>query len=243
METQKDYYIILDTEGANGLDEPIVYDFGFAVVDANGEVYHTESMVIYDTFFNMPDVMESAYYADKIPLYYQDIDDGFHRIATWYTARKVLHEVCEKWNVKAIAAHNMFYDNNACNTTQRFLTCSKYRYFFPFGVALWDTLKMARDVICKEENFISFCKENNLMNGKGQPSASAENLYKYLTNNVNYKEEHTALEDVLIEKEIFAYCMKHNKGDMRKDLFHPREYTPPTEIQKQIMTAVRKGHI
>ena len=29
----KNYYIVLDTETANGLDDPLTYDIGFAVID------------------------------------------------------------------------------------------------------------------------------------------------------------------------------------------------------------------
>ena len=45
--------------------------------------------------------------------------------------------VCEKYNVKAIMAHNMRFDYNATQTTQRYLTKSKYRWFLPYGIELW----------------------------------------------------------------------------------------------------------
>ena len=34
----KNYYIVLDTETANGLDDPLTYDIGFAVIDKKGKV-------------------------------------------------------------------------------------------------------------------------------------------------------------------------------------------------------------
>ena len=67
-------YIVLDTETTNSLDDPIAYDIGWAVVDENGEVYETASYVVADVFLDK-ELMESAYFADKIPQYWEDIQD------------------------------------------------------------------------------------------------------------------------------------------------------------------------
>ena len=57
---QKKYFMVLDTETANGLDDPLVYDIGFAIVDKKGQVYLEKSYVIYDTFVLMKDLMETG---------------------------------------------------------------------------------------------------------------------------------------------------------------------------------------
>ena len=36
---KKKFYMVLDTETANGLDDPLVYDIGFAIIDKKGQVY------------------------------------------------------------------------------------------------------------------------------------------------------------------------------------------------------------
>jgi hypothetical protein len=46
----------------------------------------------------------------------------------------------------------------------------------------------------------------------------AEVLYRFISGNNEFIESHTGLEDVLIEKEIFAYCVKQHKA-MRRNLF------------------------
>jgi hypothetical protein len=38
--------MVYDTETANGLDDPIMYDCGGAIVDKNGKVYETFSLII-----------------------------------------------------------------------------------------------------------------------------------------------------------------------------------------------------
>ena len=56
------------------------------------------------------------------------------------------------------------------------------------------------------------------MTKSNQPQYKAETIYKFITKDLDFVESHTGLEDVLIEKEILAYCYKQHKR-MRKLLF------------------------
>ena len=61
--------MILDVETANSTDDALVYDIGYTIVDRKGKVYEEKSYVIYDIFVLEKELMQSAYYAEKIPLY------------------------------------------------------------------------------------------------------------------------------------------------------------------------------
>ena len=218
IDKRKNYYVVLDTETTNGFDDPLVYDCGFAVVDKKGNVYERFSFVNREVFCNMKDLMQSAYYANKIPNYWEQIKNGTRKITSYYMIRKTLHDVCKKYNVKAIMAHNMRFDYNATQTTQRYLTKSKYRWFLPYGIELWDTLKMAQDTICKQKTYKRWTKENGYIRANGQPRATAEILYRYISGKNDFEESHTGLEDVMIEKEIFSKCIAQHKK-MKKECF------------------------
>lgn len=218
IDRRKSYYLTIDTETANGLEDSLVYDIGGAIHDKKGRVYETFSFVIYEVFVGMKDLMKTAYYAEKIPRYEADLLAGSREMVQYVTAKKVIKELCEKYNVRAIIAHNARFDYRATNTTQRYLTCSKYRYFLPYGLPIYDTLKMARDTIGKQKTYIQWCKNNGYMVNNNRPRLTAEILYRYISGNNSFVEEHTGLEDVLIEKEIFAKCMRQHKK-MEKRLF------------------------
>ena len=47
-----------------------------------------------------------------------------------------------------------------------------------------------------------------MQTSNGKTSFTAENIYRYLINDASFEESHTGLEDVLIEKEIFAECVR-----------------------------------
>ena len=220
------YKIVLDTETCpidKDLEEVLpsnmfTYDCGWAIVDKRGNVYKTRSFINADIFLDEKDLMQSAYYANKIPQYWEDIKSGKRILTSFYNIRKALLEDIAEYNVTEIFAHNMRFDYGTLNATQRWETKSKYRYFFPKDVIICDTLKMSRDVIAKMPTFIKFCEDNNFLTKNGKPQLKAETIYRFITKDTDFVESHTGLEDVLIEKEILAYCYRQHKK-MRKKLW------------------------
>jgi hypothetical protein len=214
---RKSYYLTIDTETANSLDDPMMYDLGGAIHDRHGNVEETFSFVIYDVFCADRALFDTAYYAEKRPIYEAQIASGQRKIVSIFTARRYVADLCRKYNVKAIIAHNARFDYRATNCTLRYVTKSKSRYFLPYGIPVWDTLKMAQDTICKQKTYIEWCQMNGYI-VRGRVRATAEVLYKYISGNNDFVEDHTGLEDVLIEKEIFAKCMAQHKK-MRKNVW------------------------
>ena len=123
-----------------------------------------------------------------------------------------------EFETNIVSAHNARFDYKATATTQRWLTKSAYRYFFPYGTEVWDTLKMARDVIGKMPTYRKWCEVNDYICKNGQLKFTAEVLYRFISGNEDFDEEHTGLADVLIEKDILAYCYRQHKP-MRKKLW------------------------
>lgn len=202
--------IILDTETTNSLDDPIVYDIGFAVINPfTGKVLESFSFINADVFLDKQ-LMESAYFIEKIPKYWEDIKAGKRVLKSYYNIKRIFNDVCKKYNITKIAAHNAYFDYRSLTLTQRIITTSKYRYFLPYGCEIVDTLKMARQVFGKDDDYGDFCYNNNFLTSTGRRQFTAEVLYKYLTGNVDFEESHTGLEDVMIEKDIFVYCFNKN---------------------------------
>lgn len=218
MDKRKNYYLTIDTETANGFDDPIVYDIGGCIHDKKGNVYETFSFIVYETFYGMRNLMQTAYYAEKIPMYQKQIGAGQRKVARYATIKRHINKLCKEYKVKAIIAHNARFDYKATATTQRYLTKSKYRYFLPYGIPIYDTLKMAQDTICQQKMYKEFCEREGYITPTGKVRATAEILHRYISGKYDFSESHTGLEDVLIEKEIFAQCIRQHKK-MRKLAF------------------------
>ena len=172
MDKRINYLMGLDTETCNGiivgdkldLSQSIVYDIGWVITDKQGA---------------MKDVMSSAYYADKIPMYWEQVKSGQRKLVRFSTMYNQFWEDVKKYNVKNAFAHNARFDYNALNNTIRFLTKSKSRYFFPRKIEMWDTLKMARQTIGKQKSYRKYCEVNNFVTKHRvpQPRLTAEILY------------------------------------------------------------------
>lgn len=202
-----DLFVVVDTETTNSIDDPICYDVGFAVVDSLGNVYENFSYVVAEVFLD-ESLMASAYFIDKIPQYWAEISEGKRTLAKFSTIRFKFAEVCKKYQIKRVCAHNARFDYRSLNLTQRFLTSSKYRYFFPYGIEVWDTLKMSREVLNKDEKYCEFCYNNEFVTSRLRKRFTAEILFRFITECLDFEESHTGLEDVMIEKEILKYCIE-----------------------------------
>lgn len=212
MDKRKHYHLILDVETANTLEHPLVYDIGGFIGDQQGNIYEPFSFVIRDVFVYERELMKTAYYAEKIPRYIEDIKSGEKIMINFLDARNRILNLMKKYNVTEVAAYNANFDYNALNTTIRWITKSKYRFFFPYGTQIVCIWNMACQTLCNRKTYKYFCEENQLFsNHEKNYSTSAETVYKYLLLNPSYKESHTGYEDTLIEYEIFIRCLKAHK--------------------------------
>ena len=226
MDRRINYLIGLDTETCNGLvvddkldlSQSLVYDLGWAITDKRGRIYKTRSYIIAEVFCEMKDVMKSAYYAEKIPNYWDDIKSGKRILASFWTVRRAFMDDVKEYGVKNVFAHNAGFDVRALNNTMRYITKSQFRWFFPYNLEIWDTLKMARQTIGRQKSYQKWCSRNGYMTNHKTPRVrlTAEILFRYISGQHDFNESHTGLEDVLIETVIMAHCFRqHKKMDKR----------------------------
>lgn len=226
MDKRINYFIVLDTETcpidrAKETVTPsnmLVYDTGWAVVDKHGNVYRTRSYIAREIFFGCGALMSSAYYASKIPMYWEDIKAGRREVLPMYEIRQRLLADMEEFNTNVVCAHNARFDIGAFNSTVRTM-CERFSVtYMPKTVEVWDSMKMAQDTICKQPSYRKWCEEHDELTKNNQVRKTAQALYRYCYGVWDFEESHTALEDVMIEKDIVAKCFAQHKA-MRKVLY------------------------
>ena len=211
MSRTKEMYLVIDTETCNTIEQPLPYDVGYAICDRYGNIVLEKSFVVAETFLDMPEAMQSAYYAEKIPRYWEDIKNGTRIVKSIWNIRRELHSDMKTYDVKWVGAYNMGFDKRALNNVMRYTTKSFCRWFFPFGTKFFCIWHMACQTLMNSRNYIRFAKENGLESEKGNILTSAESCYRYLKNMIDFSESHTGLEDVKIEIEIMAKCFATHK--------------------------------
>lgn len=219
--------IVLDTETCNLIpsekvtpNNNLVYNIGWqAIVPTTGKILHKKSYIVREIFFGEWRRMKTCYYKDKLPQYYAGISDGSYQIESFFTIMNEISDYCKNHNVVAICAHNARFDVDALNTTARYLTGYNNIRALP-NVEIWDSMKMAQSIFLPKKSYVDFCKTHGYMtkHATPRPRLTAEVLYRFITNNMDFEEEHTALADVQIECVIIHSCYKAHKK-MNKVLY------------------------
>lgn len=196
----KTIYCTLDSETVGGASAPTgMYNLGCTIHDKNGHIFATCSMLVMEHY----DEIRTDDYAKKnFHLYEERLARGeMSAVATEEEAVSIVRNLCHFYGVRYVMAFNSGFD--FCKTI-----CRQLLDEFEF-IDLW---LMAVQTICHQKGYAKFCRENGFKSSSGKSCAtSAESVYAYITGNPDYTEEHTALNDALIEMEIFVKCLSLHK--------------------------------
>lgn len=232
IDRRRKYFMVLDIETANSTEQGLAYDIGFAIADRKGKIYESRSLMIAEMFYGENDLMQSAYYANKLPQYWEQLLNGEREMVSILTAKRIVAKTMEEYGIEDVYAYNAHFDTSNLNWTIRYLTKSKYRWFFPYSTKYHCIWHMACQTILTQKSFLRFAIENELTSASGNISTSAETAYKYISRNANFEEAHTGLEDVKIETKILVKCYaQHKKMDTK---INRRCWTIPQQKRKAL---------
>ena len=123
--SKKLYFMVVDTETAglgfineiaNGdaekkkrmaIAKPLIYDIGWTICDRAGNIHDKKQFLIAETFA-VPSIFNTAYYAEKRPIYLEMLERGETSIKPWNEVMKIFIKDLEK--VDAIGAFNAMFD-------------------------------------------------------------------------------------------------------------------------------------
>lgn len=213
--SKKQYVMMIDTETAGSVGYPLPYDVGFAVADLQGNLYEPHSFVNGDIYCGERELMKTAYYAEKLPQYEADLRDGKRKMTTFFKIRKTFYELYHDYGCLGVAAYNTGFDRRSMNNGFAHATEGRCRYFFKKDMPLLDVWTMACNSIFKTRTFRRAAYDNGWYSEKGNVRTNAEVAFAYISGQHEFTESHTALEDVMIEAEIMAYCWKRTDPEQR----------------------------
>lgn len=197
--------IVFDTETL-GLTNPLIYDLGYIVYDLDTNSIIKEKSYIISQVFDNDMLFQTAYYKDKKPIYLERLKSGYSKKVGWGSAIRYLKKDIERYNISNVYAYNSRFDYNAFAKT-----CAYFKTYNPLELlkANENDIMNYLGVITNTPDYQNFCEINGFMT-KHKPTPrtqkKAETLNAFLTNNADYQEEHTGLEDSKIELNILLTC-------------------------------------
>ena len=209
---QQKYLIFIDTEtiGTLNVKESVLpFEIGMKVLDTETNKIVKEKSYLVRKFFNNKFIMLSTFSATKYPNYFEKLEtDKRYKTMSVNDISKDIEKTISRYNIKIMVAHNGNFDKTAMA-----------RLFEEFGVEnpfenidLLDTMELSK-VITFSKSYVNYClehkdrlnslKESCFITNSGRVRTTAQAIYCFISNNSEFEEAHTGLEDIDIEIEIF----------------------------------------
>lgn len=223
--------MVFDTE-TTSLEKPFAYNIGYVVYDTESkQTILKRDYVAEQIWHNLP-LFESAYYHEKRPLYVSrmrartTILDKFG-----YICMQMLRDIKDNEITQAYA-YNSGFDEKVFG-----FCCEWFKVSNPLDlVTVHDIRGYVHKAIAFREDYQKFCEENNLFTETENYSTTAESVQRFVTNNIEFVEEHTALADSEIELNILLYCIE-NGCDFDTDY---KVYRTIPRAVERVLTVVEK---
>lgn len=185
----------------------LIFDIGWTICDNYGNVLAKRNFLVEEVFTNM-DLMKHAHYFSKYSQYLRMIQNGQVKMVPWITIMRQMEDDIIQYGIKRLFAYNMAFDKKAIYETARIIGKRK-PYFFDYESVRFHCLwGMSCEIILLRKNFFKIAKENKWFTERGNIRTSAEICYRYISNNYDFEESHTALDDAIIETAILAKILR-----------------------------------
>lgn len=191
--------VIFDTE-TTSLDKPFCYNIGYVIANEQGQVLLSRDYVVEQIWHNLP-LFSSAYYADKRALYVLRMRSRTTLLEKFgYICQQMIRDF-KQFSVERAFAYNSPFDDRVFA-----FNCDWFKCKNPFDdMPIVDIRGFAHAFIV-DDKYKAYCEEHKELNESGNYSTSAQSVYRYLFLD-DFEEEHTALADSQIEKDILFACV------------------------------------
>ena len=213
IDLQKERYLMfIDTEtiGTLNVKESVLpFEIGMKVLDTETNKIVKEKSYLVRKFFNNKYIMLSTFSATKYPSYFEKLEnDKRYKTMSVNDIARDIEKTISRYGIKIMVAHNGNFDKTAM--TRLF---EDFEIENPFeNIDLLDTMELSK-VITFSKDYANFCimnkdrlnslKDSCFITNSGRVRTTAQAIYCYLSNNPDFEEAHTGLEDIDIEIEIF----------------------------------------
>lgn len=194
--------VVFDTETTN-LEKPFCYNIGYVIADIETRQVLLRKDFVVEQVWHNPMLFTTAYYADKREIYVNRmkarkvIMDKFG-----YITQTMIRDF-KAFDVQLAFAYNSPFDVKVFNYNCEWFKCNN-----PFdNIPIHDIRGFVHRYLAFTTEYQNFCDTHEYFTESGNYSTTAETVYRYISDNVDFNEEHTALADSEIELDILLHCL------------------------------------
>ena len=225
--------MIFDTE-TTSLDKPFCYNIGYVIADSDTTEILCKRDFIVEQVWHNPMLFTTAYYANKRDIYIASMRSRKTSMDKFgYICQRMIRDI-KNFEVTSAYAYNSPFDEKVFN-----FNCDWFKCNNPFdNIPIYDIRGYAHHYIC-DNTFKDWCETHNAFSDSGNYSTTAENVYRYISGDTEFVEDHTALSDSEIETEILFFSLF--MGARIETEYKP--YRTITRPQKKTFTVKKNNEI
>ena len=190
--------IVFDTETI-GVEKAFCYDLGYVVVNLESKTIIAKKEFVIEQVWSNKALFETAYYADKKPLYISKLRGRKARLTNWGSAIGAMIKDIKQYEVESAYAYNADFDSRVFDfNADWYKTRNPLDYVQVFDIWGYTSEAVGRGLA---EDDIAFANKNALISDCGNIKNNADSWGKFFYG-TEWDEEHTALEDSLVECKI-----------------------------------------
>lgn len=201
-------YMVLDTETLTA--DQLMLNLAYRVVNSQNEIIAVKDYLVSDYYNNKLFVKYAQFASDDKNGKYADLLRA--KQIKKHSLKKTLalfEADVKKYDIKYIYAYNATFDYNVIEKEAERI--GKSGIWTRLNVQVRDIWGFADKVICHTSDYIEWAKANEVFTPTGRYiSTSVESVARYLYNNMEFEESHTAADDTRHELAILQTCFDNN---------------------------------
>lgn len=194
--------MVFDTETVN-LEKPFCYNIGYVIYNTDTAEIVTKKDFVIEQVWHNPMLFVTAYYAEKRDLYVNRLKGRRCIMDKFGYVTQAMYRDIKEYDINHAFAYNSPFDVKVFEWC-----CDWFKCINPFDtVEVHDIRGHVHKKIAFTKAFQTYCDTHSFYTESGNYSTTAETVYRFIKQNNDFMEEHTALADSLIELEILTYCI------------------------------------
>lgn len=194
---------IFDTETAGTFNKPFCYNIAYIIYDTETNELLLEREFVVEQVWHNSMLFSTAYYENKRKIYVGRMRNRSVKMDKFgYICQQMIRDF-RNYNVERAFAFNSEFDENVFEFNTDWFKCSN-----PFDTIPISDIRGYVHHFMITDDFKEFCETHAQFTESGNYSTTAETMFRYITKDNNFEEEHTALADSEIELQILLKCIE-----------------------------------